>query len=602
MFRFVIRIQATLLLFLTGLPNGQSGSNTPVFGKRPIELQNSICTLPTQPENGTYFVISGTQEGNVVKGISSILYSCDVGYEMKIVRSLEPATSNKGFYGQINCIGNKWSHEIQCQAAGTISNSPKCVLPSLPSNGNYKIGGSFVNPGDSVDEYTIIEYTCDTNYVPSPSNEATCNNNGQWNQKVLCIGYYCTVPTNLENGKCSIDDEVVSPGKQVDIFSVMIYECNDRYFSIGGTVIICQEDGTWSESIQCLRLCKPLISLTHEITCTLNGKTADCTQPMRDGTTAQYKCQAFHQLLSNVKISKPLKCIEGDWDDNLKQCNPDCGKEASIANPLILGGTNVSIGMAPWHVGLYQKTNGVYNQICGGTIINRKIVISAAHCFGTAGVVNKNPEDYGIAAGKIKRSWNDEEPYAIKTMVEKIHIPDTYMGHSNYLAEDLAVIAVKNLFDFSNYVHPVCYDFTSVGFRDYQTSPGTNGKIVGWGLTIEGDLTSASGFLKKAGFSVISRKKCLDTMPNEFRNYVTTDKFCTDATAENATICNGDSGGGAVFNVIDYSNTNRWYLLGVVSVGALDSTRNTCLKNSNTVFTDLHRNNDFILQSMAPYA
>ena len=62
---------------------------------------------------------------------------------------------------------------------------------------------------------------------------------------------------------------------------------------------------------------------------------------------------------------------------------------------------------APWHVGIYQ--NG--EQICGGTIVTERVVITAAHCFSinTNYTHTFNVKDFKVAAGKYKRELNAEE-------------------------------------------------------------------------------------------------------------------------------------------------------------------------------------------------
>ena len=61
----------------------------------------------------------------------------------------------------------------------------------------------------------------------------------------------------------------------------------------------------------------------------------------------------------------------------------------------------------PWHVGIYEKDK----QICGGTIISERVVISAAHCFSQSidGVHVIDYETFKIAAGKIFRGLNASE-------------------------------------------------------------------------------------------------------------------------------------------------------------------------------------------------
>ena len=61
----------------------------------------------------------------------------------------------------------------------------------------------------------------------------------------------------------------------------------------------------------------------------------------------------------------------------------------------------------PWHVGIYKDGE----QICGGTIVSERLVISAAHCFSMA-TDNSHQIDYKafkVAAGKIRRGLDVQE-------------------------------------------------------------------------------------------------------------------------------------------------------------------------------------------------
>ena len=76
----------------------------------------------------------------------------------------------------------------------------------------------------------------------------------------------------------------------------------------------------------------------------------------------------------------------------------------------------------PWHVGIYQ--NG--EQICGGTIVTERVVISAAHCFSmsTNGSHEIDYKKYQVAAGKIQRGLNAKETQETQIRdVKEIKIP-----------------------------------------------------------------------------------------------------------------------------------------------------------------------------------
>ena len=86
-------------------------------------------------------------------------------------------------------------------------------------------------------------------------------------------------------------------------------------------------------------------------------------------------------------------------------------------------GENTDVILVPWHVGIYKNEE----QICGGTIISERVVISAAHCFSMS-TNNTHEIDYKtlkVAAGKIKRGLLEEEsPAAQVRDIQEVIIPD----------------------------------------------------------------------------------------------------------------------------------------------------------------------------------
>ena len=53
----------------------------------------------------------------------------------------------------------------------------------------------------------------------------------------------------------------------------------------------------------------------------------------------------------------------------------------------------------PWHVVIYKNSS----QICGGTIVSERVVITAAHCFANE-TQNMDYEIFKVAAGKMNRA------------------------------------------------------------------------------------------------------------------------------------------------------------------------------------------------------
>ena len=125
------------------------------------------------------------------------------------------------------------------------------------------------------------------------------------------------------------------------------------------------------------------------------------------GTEAEIRCRFGYLKPANALKSK-LTCQEsGNWSHVAFKCEAVCGKVARHSVPLQIGGKISNSTEVPWHVGIYM--NGT--QICGGTIISERLVISAAHCFSVAtnNVHIVDYENYQVAAGKFLRGLNATE-------------------------------------------------------------------------------------------------------------------------------------------------------------------------------------------------
>ncbi|XP_077302724.1 zinc metalloproteinase-disintegrin-like MTP8 [Arctopsyche grandis] len=411
----------------------------------------------------------------------------------------------------------------------------------------------------------------------------------------------CTLPPFPKYGNYSGGQRQMFPGVLVDRFVLLIYSCDAGFGFRGPNIIYCTDNGTWSDEVQCLKLCKPLQSFTVDFKCLYKGEILECDKPLPDGTTVTTSCKEYHKPTFERHL-KILTCTNGEWDKTTPKCIPDCGQVVEgIGN--IIGTQMEAPGGSPWHVGIYYTLdkNDAFSQICGGTIISTKIVISAAHCFEIAGRI-QSEQNYAVAAGKYYRNWEDvnDESSVQKSDIEKIRVPTRYGGHKYSLQEDLAVLILKTPFNLNNFVHAICIDIFDHNFNELQLRPKNLGKVVGWGITQAGNVTSTSLILKVAEIPVVEYDQCVDGIPEEFRKYITSDKFCAGFLDKGTTVCSGDSGGGIVFKTIEKGVT-RWYIRGVVSAGALDDSRTTCRPNSYTLFTNVFFHNFFLTNLIKKY-
>lgn len=239
---------------------------------------------------------------------------------------------------------------------------------------------------------------------------------------------------------------------------------------------------------------------------------------------------------------------------------------------MIVGGEYANIKKVPWHVGIYRQTStdSDFVQQCGGTIINPKVVISAAHCFWNREEHKPNREDeYRVVAGKYFRDFNDRrENNTYQTLgVDKVHFVNGYIDYEGFYANDIAIVILNNFIEYKIHVAPIC-------IQEY---------------TFEEKIVPHGNCCRLGSYTIcwqpkwIQREDCLKKFDESFRPFLTSDKFCAGYLL-GVGVCRGDSGGGLVFPKIVNGKT-VYYLRGIVSAG--QNKGGSCDSDRYAVFTNI---------------
>ncbi|XP_062933440.1 plasma kallikrein [Cynocephalus volans] len=157
---------------------------------------------------------------------------------------------------------------------------------------------------------------------------------------------------------------------------------------------------------------------------------------------------------------------------SLRLCKTGDGSVCTAkGNARIVGGMNSTWGEWPWQVSLQVKVT-THRHLCGGSIIGRQWVLTAAHCFDGLSL----PDIWRIYGGIVELSEiTKETPFS---QVEEIIIHQKYKisegGH------DIALIKLQVPLNYTEFQKPICLP------SKYDTNTAyTNCWITGWGYTKE---------------------------------------------------------------------------------------------------------------------
>ncbi|XP_045116267.1 transmembrane protease serine 3-like [Portunus trituberculatus] len=223
----------------------------------------------------------------------------------------------------------------------------------------------------------------------------------------------------------------------------------------------------------------------------------------------------------------------------------ECGVSQVEAGKII-GGQEASLGEYPWMA--YLEVG------CGGTLIKRQWVLTAAHCYYN---LNK-PKRYKITLGKTDISANPSGSLTLKPI--KVILHKKYKP-SNF-ENDIALLKLPYPITFTDTIKPLCVA------RDKDILFGSASVATGWGVKKFGAIKLPK-VLHEVTLDVISEKRC-KSLGSANKKY-----FICALTKKKDT-CQGDSGGPLMVEV----GAGKWAQVGIVSHG-----EGCALKNSPGVYT-----------------
>ena len=216
-----------------------------------------------------------------------------------------------------------------------------------------------------------------------------------------------------------------------------------------------------------------------------------------------------------------------------------CGRQSiAPATQRIVGGVEAIPHSWPWIVSLQVR-----DHFCGGTLIDTRHVLTAAHCLTSA-----SSSQLRVIAGLHERS-NKNNGRTQNIGVTRIFMHEQYSSVTQ--AHDIAVLRLAQPVQLNAYVSLVCLP----GPDPQESMPVT---VAGWGSVHKG--SALPNALRQVTVQV-TNSQAKAAYPAYFNVQRQIGAGMPYVGGKDS--CQGDSGGPLMYNA-----NGQWYLSGVVSFGA----------------------------------
>ncbi|KAJ1162443.1 hypothetical protein NDU88_002911 [Pleurodeles waltl] len=230
----------------------------------------------------------------------------------------------------------------------------------------------------------------------------------------------------------------------------------------------------------------------------------------------------------------------------------DCGlrpMEEEEYSPYFEGGRDSSPGSWPWLVSIQAPTRDEFYHLCGGSLLNKDWVLTAAHCF-------KGEEQF-MYHWRLVLGANH-----LSTLGTEVEVrgPAKIVIHENYdkttETNDIALVRLKISVAFSSYIQPAC-----IPKRHMDVLAMTHCIVSGWGV-MKSNVHNKADAMEEALVDFIPYEICNGA--TWYDGVLARHQLCAGNEKGQIPICQGDGGGPLM--CLD-SESRIFFVIGVTSWG-----------------------------------
>ncbi|XP_028137604.1 phenoloxidase-activating factor 3-like [Diabrotica virgifera virgifera] len=344
-----------------------------------------------------------------------------------------------------------------------------------------------------------------------------------------------------------------------------------------------------------LRQCKPMINVLRTAKRPLSPSISKQLNAYYCNFTKSVCCPQEPIILQDDSVTevpqRPQLPPDVSNHRNLNLLPSDCGY--LDLNDRIRNGQDADLNEFPWMALLSYRTRRGPDFKCGGTIINSRYILTAAHCIS-----NLDTPMLGVRVGEYNTRTRrdcvmgkDGTEKCINNPVQDLAI-EKIIPHPQFdassISNDIGLLRVAKINLNVENARPVC-----LPLGEYRTKTFKRVTVTGWGVT-DTQTGAVSDILQKVDLPVVDLDHCRNVYKNQSRALLTYRQVCAGGK-NNQDSCPGDSGGPLhVAGLID--DNARYIQQGVVSFGP----RECGLEGFPGIYTRVAYYMDWILNNLRP--